>query len=281
MSTPLQPVVALLVSAAVLLMGNGLLSVLLPVRAGLDAFSQLDIGIMGSAYFLGLVIGCLVSPGIIARVGHIRAFAAFAAVATVTPLCHAIFPLPPVWWLLRALTGLCFAGLFMGIESWLNAASDRENRGRVLAAYTMLNLTVTTVGMQLSGLFPARGFELFSLVAVLYSLAAVPVSLTRTVAPTPPRRSRLRLVWLIGVSPAAVLACLFTGMVNGAFWTLGPTYAHAAGLGFEEVALFLSAAVLGGALAQWPVGLSSDRLGRRPVAALVSAAAALAGLGLV
>ena len=93
----------------------------------------------------------------------------------------------------------------MVTESWLNTASDLKNRGRVFAAYTMINLTVVTAGMQLLILGSPMSFELFSLTAILYSLAAVPIALTRTVAPAPPRRARLRLGWLFMVSPAAVL----------------------------------------------------------------------------
>src|SRR5690606_7895846 len=110
---------------------------------------------------------------------------------------------PISWSALRALNGLCFAGLFMSIESWLSGASTIETRGRVLASYTVLNLTVVTLGMQLMAVGSPSDFQLFSLVAILYSLAAVPVALTRTNAPVPSRTAKLRLAWLIGVSPAA------------------------------------------------------------------------------
>ena len=204
----LRPVTALLMAASILLMGNGLLGILLPVRADLEHFSSVEIGFMGSAHYLGLVAGCVLCPLVIGRVGHIRAFVAFTASATITPLLHAIWPDPIAWTALRALNGICFAGLFMGIESWLTASSTLETRGRVLAAYTFLNFTVVIAGMQMTGLADPRGFELFSLVAILYSLAAVPVALTATTAPSPPRSARLRLGWLFEVSPAAVVGLL-------------------------------------------------------------------------
>lgn len=276
----LRPVTALLIAAAILLMGNGLLGVLLPIRADLEGFTSVEIGIMGSAHYVGLVAGCVLCPLVIARVGHIRAFVAFTASATITPLLHAIWPEPAVWILLRALNGLCFAGLFMGIESWLTGASTLETRGRVLAAYTLLNLTVVTAGMQMTSLADPRSFELFSAVAILYSLAAVPVALTATPAPSPPRTAKLRLRWLFEVSPAAVLGCLFTGLANGSFWTLAPLYGKGAGLSLGETATFLTFAVLGGAASQWPVGSLSDRLGRRLPLVTVAAIAALAGVGL-
>jgi MFS family permease len=277
MAAQLRPVLALLLSAAVLLMGNGLLGVLVPIRATAEHFTSLDIGIMGSFHFGGLIAGCLICPALIARVGHIRAFTALTAVATITPLAQAIWPHPAPWWVLRMLNGLCFAGLFMVIESWLNGAATSETRGRVLAAYTMLNLTVVTVGMQLIGLGTPQGFELFSLVAVLYSLAAVPVALSYSAAPNLPRRAKLRLAWLFSVSPAAVLGCFFTGLANGAFWTLAPVYGQSVGLSAHEVAVFVTCVVLGGAVTQWPVGQASDALGRRAVILGVAGAAAATG----
>jgi len=276
----LRPVTALLVASAILLMGNGLFGVLVPLRADIEKFTSLEIGLIGSSYYTGLMAGCLVAPLAIARVGHIRAFVAFTAIATITPLLHAIWPQPLAWAALRALNGVCFAGLFMGIESWLSGSSTIETRGRVLAAYTVINLTVVTLGMQMMGLTSPRGFELFSLVAILYSLAAVPVALATTYAPNPPRSAKLRLPWLFSVSPAAVIGCFFTGMANGGFWTLAPLYGRSAGLSLAEVATFMTIAVLGGAASQWPVGYMSDHFGRRPLLVFVAVIAAAAGVGL-
>lgn len=280
MTVLLRPVVALLISAAILLAGNGLQAVLLPLRANINGFTQLEIGFLGSFYYLGLIIGCLTTPFVIARVGHIRAFVAFTATATIAPLIHAIWSDPYLWWAMRGLNGLCFAGLAMGIESWLTGASSAETRGRVLAAYTFLNLTVVAAGIQMLGLADPAGFELFSLIAILYSLAAVPVALTTTPAPAAPHAARLRLRWLWSLSPAAVLGCFFTGLANAAFWTLSPVYAKANGLPLTGIVSFLTFAVLSGAVTQWPVGWLSDRIGRRKLLVGVALMAASAGAGL-
>lgn len=280
MTGHLRPVTALLLSASILMMGNGLFGVLVPIRADLEHFSRYDIGAMGSFHFAGLMIGCLLWPRVIGTVGHIRAFAALTALATMTPLLHAIWTTPWVWWGLRAINGLVFAGLFMIIESWLTGASVPENRGRVLGAYAMTNLTVVTVGMQLISAAQPASFELFSLVAILYSLAAVPIALTPRSAPQPPPRAKMRLGWLITVSPAAVFGCFAAGLVNSAFWTFSPLFAQGAGLSVRNTAFFMSLAVLGGAVSQWPVGRLSDRFGRRAVAIVVCAVAAIGGVSL-
>jgi MFS family permease len=276
----IRPVTALLLGAAILLTGNGVQVALLPIRADLEGFSPLDLGILGTSYFGGLLAGCLLAPRIAGRVGHIRAFAAFTSVAVVAPLAQAVFISPPVWWGLRALTGVCFAGLFMVIESWLNAVADRSTRGRILSTYTLLNLSVVTVGIQIVGFGDPRGFGLFALIAVLFSMAAVPVVLQVAAAPQPPRQPRLRLLWLFGVSPAAAMGCFVAGIANGAFWAYAPLFAARNGLDAKGTSQFLTAVVLGGAATLWPIGYLSDRLPRRSVIAVVAAAASIAGIGL-
>lgn len=276
----IRPVTALLIGAAILLTGNGVQVALLPMRASFEGFSRTELGLLGAAYFAGLMAGCLLAPKIVGRVGHIRAFAAFTAIATVAPLFQAVFLTPPVWFMLRGLTGVCFAGLFMIIESWLNAAADQEKRGRTLSIYTLLNLTVVTVGIQLVALGDPKGFELFALIAVLFSLASVPVVLQVTAAPEAPRQPRIRLVWLMSVSPAAVMGCFVAGIANGAFWAYAPIYAAAKGLNQQGVATFLMLVVIGGAITQWPIGSLSDRFDRRSVIAVVAALAAIAGVSL-
>jgi MFS family permease len=128
------------------------------------------------------------------------------------------------------------------------------------------------------GLMEPKSFQLFSLVAILFTLAAVPVALTPNAPPQTPRSTRLRLGWLISVSPVAVLGCFFTGLANSGFWTLAPLYAQGAGLTTAQTALFVTTAVLGGAASQWPVGQLSDRFGRRPLLGLFGALASIAGV---
>ncbi|KAB2850839.1 MAG: MFS transporter [Hyphomicrobiaceae bacterium] len=278
MTAIIRPITALLLSAAILLMGNGLAGVLLPIRADLEGFSRLELGLMGSFHYAGLMAGCLLIPGILGRVGHIRGITACSALVTMTPLLHAMWPDPVVWCLLRALTGLCFAGLFMIIESWLTGVSTPETRGRVLGLYTIINLTVVTAGIQLIGVSDAKDYRLFSLIAILYSVAAVPLALQSSPAPEPPRRPKLRLLWLMSVSPAAVVGCFGAGLANGAFWSLAPIYATGNGLSVRDAALFMTLVVIGGAVGQWPVGYLSDKFERRTVLAAVAALASLAGL---
>lgn len=278
MSAAFAPISALLLSVALLLMGNGLQGTLLPVRANLEAFSATDIGILGSAYFFGFAAGCLYGPRLIRRAGHIRAFTALVAIASCVVLVHSLFVDPLLWWVLRAMTGFCFAALYMIIESWLNEKSTNETRGFVFSLYTIINLTVMTIGQLMLTLDRPEDFPLFMLASILVSLATVPVALTKAQAPAPIRSVKIRLFHLYRLSPVGVIGCLVVGVANGSFWSLAPVFAQEKGADTWGVAVFMSVAVLAGALGQWPLGRLSDRMDRRKVIIAAASGAALAGL---
>jgi MFS family permease len=280
MLSMIAPVGALLLSVAFLLMGNGLQSTLLPVRAEIETFSTLSIGVMGSAYYVGFALGCIGCPYVVRGVGHIRAFTAMVAVAATVALLHILFLSPVVWWPLRGLTGFCFAGLYLVIESWLNDRATNQTRGAIFGIYTFINLTVITVGQFMITLYDPASFPLFMLASILVSLAAVPVALTRAQAPAPIAAVRLRPWRLYGLSPVGMVGCGVVGLANGAFWSLGPLYATGEGLGLASLATFMGLTVLGGALAQWPFGRLSDSRDRRQVIALACGLAVIAGLAL-
>ena len=282
----LPTVSALLLSVAILVTGNGLQWTLIPVRASLDAFRPIEIGLLGSSYYLGFAAGCLLGGHVIQRVGHIRAFAALTAIASTVVMIHALTSSPAAWWALRAVTGFCFAGLFLVIESWLNERASNENRGMVMGIYTMINLSVTIVGQMMLTLGDPADFPLFALASILISLAAVPVALTAARPPARLLQSRLRPLRLYSRSPVGVVGVLLAGAATGAFWSLGPAYAIAFGVDTTQVAVFMAIAVLGGALVQWPLGRLSDRYDRRIVViglcglgVFSALALALAGIG--
>ncbi|MDX2258466.1 MAG: MFS transporter [Hyphomicrobiaceae bacterium] len=274
----IRPITALLIATAIVLMGSGLIGVLLPLRAGVVGMSGMEIGLVGSAYWIGLTLGCLLAPSIIRRVGHIRAFVAFTASVTISPLMIALTDEAVAWGVLRVVNGACLAGIQMIIESWLSASATSETRGRIFAVYTILNLTVLTIGMQLVGLAPVSGFELFTVAAILFSLAAVPIALTASPEPPAPARAALDLEGLVTTSPSAVIAALSMGLTGGAFWSFAPLFGQAGGLDAVASAGLMTAAILTGALTQWPIGVLSDAFGRRQMLVVVTGLSALGAL---
>ena len=276
----IAPVAALLISISLLLMGNGLQGALLPVRASLEAFTSIDIGVMGSAYFIGFALGCYYGPHIVRRAGHIRTFTAMVAIASSAVLVHSIIVSPVLWWLIRAMTGACFAILYLVIESWLNEKSTNENRGQIFSVYTIINLTVVTIGQMMLIIDEPTDFSLFALASILVSLAAVPVAMTKAPAPKPIATVKIRFLHLYNLSPVGLFGCLIVGLANGAFWALAPVYAQGDTADVTNVAVFMSITVIAGAVGQWPLGRLSDKMDRRRVILLACAGAALAALGL-
>ena len=275
MASARRSIATLIIGSGILFLGNGLLVTLLPVRAQLEGYSTTIIGVMGTVFFAGFGIGCLLGPRVVMQVGHIRCFSGFAALAAVSVLAYPLALDPLAWCLLRGLTGLCFAVLYMILESWLNEAASNRIRGQVLSLYIIVTNLVTIAGQLMLNLYDARHFALFSVAAVLVALSLVPLSLTPTAAPKPVTLGAIDLRALFRVSPVGFVACLLVGLVEGAFWSLGPVFAQGRGLGIAEVTLFMSMFVVGGTLAQWPLGRLSDRLDRR----LVIAACCLGAVG--
>jgi MFS family permease len=280
MRSALASIAALLISVFILLAGSGLQSTLIPLAAKTYSFTDLSVGLIGSSYFVGMMIGCFAAPWVIRRTGHIRAFVACTALATGSVILHPLVIQPIMWDLLRCLSGACFAVLYATIESWLNDKSDNANRGGVLAIYNVINFGGMAAGQQFLRLYPPAGFQLFSLSALMISLAAMPVALTRSKSPPVPESPQLRLRWLIALSPVGVAGAFTVGLANGAFWTIGPIYATLQGLGAGGAGGFVTASSLGAVAALWPAGRISDHVDRRYVILACCAVAAGAGVGL-
>lgn len=274
-------ITALLVSAALLQLGNGLQFTLLPIRADAEGFGSGVIALLGSGYFAGFLIGCIIGAPLIGQVGHIRVLAAALAGIGALVLLYPLIIDGTAWFLARTLTGVCLAIAYMTIESWLNERSPGATRGTVLALYSLIGMVMLAFGQFLLNAWPVTGYELFSLTAITAALAAIPVALTRSPAPMPVPQPRLRLQTLLKVSRVAVVGSVSVGLVNSAFWTFGPIYAARSGLDIEETGYFMAAALLGGAVLMFPLGRISDSFDRRIVIAINSFVCALAGLGLV
>lgn len=274
----LAPVAALLLSVAALLLGNGLLGTLLIVRAGQEGFSGVAISAMMSFYFVGFTIGALVLPRVIVSVGHVRTFAGFAAIASMTALLHGVVVEPVAWTPLRLVTGFAYAGMILATESWLNAHALPSTRGQLLSIFGVVSMGSWAVGQGLLNLAPTAGVTLFLVVSLLISAAVVPITLLPGHPPTRVKQETVAFRDLARASPLAVAGVFLAGLAIGGFWGLGPNFAQRIGLDVGGISAFM-AAVLGGTLAlQWPLGWLSDRVPRNLViagAALASAAAAV------
>ncbi|ETW12037.1 major facilitator superfamily (MFS), general substrate transporter [Roseivivax marinus] len=271
----LASVAALLLGSAFLLFAGGMHGLLLPIRGEIEGFTAASLGLLGTGWALGYVAGCVATPRLVARVGHIRAFGAMCALAAITVLVSLLLVSPWVWTPMRGLSGFCFAGAAMIVESWLSERAGRQARGRIFGIYTMVNLAATTAGQFSLAFGDPSGFAFFVVAAIFYCLALLPTAVSATASPTALTSVSLDLPGLWRNSPIAVFSVLMVGMSNGAFGALSAVYAARLGLDLQQVALFASVPLLAGAVAQVPVGELSDRFDRR----LVLIGVALIGLG--
>ncbi|HMO74337.1 MAG TPA: MFS transporter [Sphingopyxis sp.] len=265
MFATILPVRSLLIAIFVMMAGSGFLSTLIGLRLERAGSGTMVIGLVATAYFGGLVMGALRAGDIVRRVGHIRAFAAFVALLSASTLTYALFQQPLLWGTLRLIDGLCVAGVFICVESWLNDRSESETRGTVLASYMVALYLGQAFGQLLlhtDNTAPQIPFELAS---ILISLAIIPVCLTRSAAPVLGDVAALPLRRLFAASPLAVAGAGITGLLLGAFYGLAAIYARRIGLGLGDTAAFMTTVILGGVALQWPLGRLSDRYDRRRV----------------
>lgn len=273
--TQLIALFALLLGTAGFVAATGLLGTAVSLRAASLGFSGNVLGIVLSAYFAGFVIGTYIGPRLIQRTGHIRAFAVFAATACAAVLLHVVFS-SAVWWiLLRLLTGASVVGMYMVLESWLNERSTNEQRGAVFSAYQAVALLSLGLGQYLLLVDPESGTTPFVLAGILLAVALLPIALTRVPEPRPIRPVKLGLGRLWAVSPLGLIGTFFTAVAGSLMLALGPIYGVATGMSTDEVALFISVVIFGGAILQWPIGRVSDTVDRRTVILYVAIGAAV------
>jgi MFS family permease len=247
---------------------------LLGVRAELEGFNDTLIGLLMSCYFAGFLVGSLYAPRLIQQVGHIRTFGALSALASVTILVHASFVDPWTWAAMRLLTGFAFSVIYVVSESWLNQAATNKNRGQILSLYTIILLSGIFAGQFMLKLADPEDFDLFILIAVMVSMAAMPILMT--VLPTPPQEEseRVTIAHLWKRAPMGVIGIVLAQWCASVVFGMGAVYAAKLGMSVSEVANFMAAMMAGGMVIQWPMGRVSDLIDRRWVMGAASILAA-------
>ena len=254
---------ALFLGLALIMLGNGLQGSLLGIRASIEGFSTSVTGLVMSGYFIGFIFGATIVPRVVQRVGHIRTFGALASLASASILVHAVFLDPWVWWFMRLITGLAFAGLYIVAESWLNDIATNDSRGQLLSIYMLTLFGGLAGGQFMLNLSSPEGFQLFVLISVLVSFAVIPILVS--VSPAPPYEitDTVHLAQLFKVSPLGVFGVFAAGISSGSIFGMGIIYASTMGLSVKNASFFMGSIVIGGMFLQYPIGWISDQIGRR------------------
>jgi len=268
----------LLAAMALLMIGSGLLGTVLGIRASLEEFPTTVIGLVMSCYYVGFLVGCVVAPRVLTRLGHIRLFILLALLGALASVVYPLMPMPAAWSIIRAVTGLATAGLFVVAESWLAASGEPAVRGRLLAVYLLVVNTGYGLGQVLLGVGPPAGSTLFLIAAVLIAAAALPLVTVRLTSPARVRHGHLALDEVFNRAPLGLATSCVTGIGVGAILGIGAAYATQVGMPVPRVGLFVGAAMAGGIVLQWPIGYASDRFNRRHVIIGASIAAGICSL---
>jgi len=236
-------------------------------------FTKAQVGLLGSAHFLGFFIGCWWAPRLMGSVGHSRGFAVFTVLGAIGLLAHMLWIDPYAWAVMRIASGLCIAGCYTVIEAWLNAKITNDTRARVMGGYRIMDMGASLVAQLMIGVLTPAHYVSYNLLAILCCAAILPLALTRSSQPETPAAPRLRpgLAWQM--SPLAVGGVIVAALSAASFRMVGPIYGQEVGLKIDQIAFFLATVVLGGALAQLPIGWLADKYDRRWVLIWLSVAA--------
>ncbi len=275
----LRSIASLIAAITILQAAQGLMGVYLPLAMHADGLKGAAIGFVGAMYSAGFMAGAWFGPTMLARVGHIRVFAASASIVSATTLALYASSDPIVWGILRCVMGAATALVFVAVDSWMSASVRREERGGAMGVYQVLTKAALTLGPFLAFGAPIESAGPLMLAGALQALAVVPITMTTQPQPDPPRAMPLALRNQFEVAPAAVTAAFFAGFINTGVMTLAPLYAEA-NYGAANAPAFQAAAWLGSLLLQWPAGRLRDRIDRRVVIAALAALAAVSALAL-
>ena len=264
---------ALFMSVALLQLGSGAIAPLDALSGVQLEFSTSQIGLMGSSHFIGFFIGCWWAPRLMGNVGHSRAFAAFTAAGTIGILSHMLIIDAYAWMGMRVLSGLCIAGCYTVVESWLQAKVTNETRGRTTGIYRFVDISGSLAAQMMISVLEPASYVSYNILALLCCAALFPLVLTRVEQPSIPTAPRLRPMLAWRCSPLAAAGVVSAGLTASAFRMVGPVYGIEIGLSVDDIALFLAAFVLGGVLSQYPAGWLADRYDRRWILIILSALA--------
>lgn len=277
----IRPLIPLLATAGILIGGNGLQGTFIALRGLSEGFSPSTIGLISAGYSLGFAIGCIYVTSILREIGHIRAFAALAAISSAASIAMALITHPLFWLAMRFLIGIAVAGLFAIIESWINAQVTNSNRARALSVYRLVDLGSVTAAQYIIPMAGIEGPTVFSLIAMALTLSLVPISMADKSNPAPPNAMKFNPAAVWRISPLAVVGCVAVGLSMAAFRNIGPIYAEQIGMSVTAIATFMSAGIIGGVVLQYPLGAYSDRYDRRIVILATTAGSVITGLFLV
>ena len=265
---------ALMLGMMLLMVGNGLQGTLIGIRGEIEGFSTIELSIVMSAYFVGFLGASQLVPELIRRVGHVRVFAALASFISAVLIAYPLLTNPIFWSLGRVVIGFCYCGVYITAESWLNNSVDNEKRGQALSLYMIVQMVGIVLAQGVLALGNPNGYSLFIIISILVSISFAPILLSISPAPAFERTKLMTLSRLFTSSPLACVGMFLLGGVFSAQFGMSAVFGAQIGLSLSQISLFVASFYIGAMIFQYPIGWVSDKMDRRLLILLISAASA-------
>lgn len=269
---------ALLLGMLLLLLGNGLQGTLLGIRGAMEGFDATTMSLVMSGYYVGFLLGSRRATPMIARVGHVRVFAALGSMIAAAFILYAAAPVVWVWVALRFVVGFAFAGVYVVAESWLNEAATNETRGQALSLYMIAQMVGIISAQFVITLADPGGYTLFVVMSVLVSLCFTPILLAAGTAPPYRTTKPMTLRQLFRISPLGCVGTFILGGIYAGIFGMASVFGTEARLSVAEISAFVAAIYFGGLVCQYPIGWISDRMDRRLLITFLTSGGAVATL---
>ena len=265
---------ALMLGMMLLMVGNGLQGTLIGIRGEIEGFSTIELSIVMSAYFVGFLGASQLVPELIRRVGHVRVFAALASFISAVLIAYPLLTNPIFWSIGRVVIGFCYCGVYITAESWLNNSVDNEKRGQALSLYMIVQMVGIVLAQGVLALGNPNGYSLFIIISILVSISFAPILLSISPAPAFERTKLMTLSRLFTTSPLACVGMFLLGGVFSAQFGMSAVFGAQIGLSLSQISLFVASFYIGAMIFQYPIGWVSDKMDRRLLILLISAASA-------
>ncbi len=264
------PISSMFFAIAFLAIGYGMILTFIGVYLKEMGISSSIIGLINGSFFLGAVLSSIFSQKIISTVGHIRSFAAFTSLMVITFLIHSLFFDVTLWIVLRIISGFSFYALLIIIESWLNEKSNEEDRSKILAIYTIIFYLSTAIGQLFLNIDEDFKQSIFTIGSVLVLVSVIFISLTKIKEPILKPFERYSFPKIYSVVPLATVGSFISGYFVGGFFAMLPVYILLKSDSVETVSFLMIIGLIGGLISQWPIGLLSDKYGRRKLISITA-----------
>ncbi|CCJ82913.1 Hypothetical MFS-type transporter protein ycaD [Cronobacter dublinensis 1210] len=264
MPTYTRPVLFLLCGLLLLTLAIAVLNTLVPLWLAHDNLPTWQVGMVGSSYFTGNLLGTLITGSLIKRFGFNRSY--YIASLIFAAGCAGLGVTLGFWsWLVwRFIAGVGCAMIWVVVESALMCSGTSRNRGRLLAAYMMVYYMGTVAGQLMISKLPTDLMSVLPWVTGMIMAAILPLLFTRIVNSSSEHQEKTHVWPMFKLRQArlGVNGCIISGIVLGSLYGLMPLYLNHQAVSDSGIGFWMAVMVSAGIIGQWPVGKLADRFGR-------------------